>query len=618
MKPLNLGSIHLKNKRKKEKKVKTRKGITIPGKEKLRVSKTRLVNLKNLKIGTKVLIAVLSVAVIAGFSNLLSTYFISKTSESAKVVSKQYINSIIALDKIQTGVVSIDGYSSKHFASDLTSKRDRYGEQIANIKSEIETTIPVLQENIEDNMKPDVKTFNEKYIRYIESLDSALELSNNGRGGEAYIMQTNKIEPLTKSMIEVLEKMNQDMQKNVQKKVNVLNSVTRQTRVVTNVGLLLIIVIAFLGWVFIRKTLVKPTIYAKDELKKITDDIDNGNGDLTKRIEIYCTDEIGELVLGINAFIESLQSVIKDVYTVSNILNDNSNHLEDEINQATDNVDSTSATMQEMSAGMEEAAATVEEINASTEEINNSVNSMGSKVMEGVNLADEISKRASNVRDKAIKSRQSTKETISQIGNNVKEKIEQSKEVEKINLLTSTILDITSQTNLLALNAAIEAARAGEAGKGFAVVAEEIRNLAENSRVTANKIQEVSSIVIDAVQKLALDSNSMVQFIDSQVMKDYDDLVSVGDLYDNDAKSVNHIMKEFDKTASKLETAINEITEAIEGVAATVDQTSKGTADVSDNTLNLVNSMNEIKARMDESVLSVEKINKTISKFKNA
>ena len=123
--------------------------------------------------------------------------------------------------------------------------------------------------------------------------------------------------------------------------------------------------------------------------------------------------------------------------------------------------------------------------------------------------------------------------------------MEERKNVDKINELTGNILDIASQTNLLALNASIEAARAGEAGKGFAVVADEIRNLADNSRDTANDIQNISNMVTGAVDALAGNAEKMIQFISEHVMKDYDGFVDVADQYQNDADEMNLILMDF-------------------------------------------------------------------------
>lgn len=140
---------------------------------------------------------------------------------------------------------------------------------------------------------------------------------------------------------------------------------------------------------------------------------------------------------------------------------------------------------------------------------------------------------------------------ITDIIETLKAAIEESKSVDRVNELTEEILSVSSQTNLLALNASIEAARAGEAGKGFAVVADEIRKLADSTRETANNIQSINALVTQAVNKLANNSNAIVEYIDGTIMPDYDRFVENGVQYRDDAAYVNTTMDHFEEKARK-------------------------------------------------------------------
>ena len=125
----------------------------------------------------------------------------------------------------------------------------------------------------------------------------------------------------------------------------------------------------------------------------------------------------------------------------------------------------------------------------------------------------------------------------------VNEKIEKSKAVEEISVLTDNIIGITEQTNLLSLNASIEAARAGEAGRGFAVVADEIGKLAANSAETAGKIQKVSVKVIEAVNELTQKAETMLHFMDETAMEGYEKLLETSQNYRNDIADLNRRMQ---------------------------------------------------------------------------
>ena len=178
-----------------------------------------------------------------------------------------------------------------------------------------------------------------------------------------------------------------------------------------------------------------------------------------------------------------------------------------------ESIEEISATTEELSAGTEKTAASSEEMNTITLEVEKAIKSIASKAQEGAATVSRVSLMSEEMKLKAVSSKQETLDAYGRTKVNLQNAIEQAKAVNQINELSNTILEITSQTNLLALNAAIEAARAGEAGKGFAVVADEIRNLAEDSKSSASRIQEVTNLILSAVNALSASSMDIVEFM---------------------------------------------------------------------------------------------------------
>lgn len=274
----------------------------------------------------------------------------------------------------------------------------------------------------------------------------------------------------------------------------------------------------------------------------------------------------------------------------------------DAIGRITELVVKSSEQVMDNSAIMQELAASMQEVENSTVNMLNSVNSihdgitqMADEATSGLDLAESISLTAESIKEESVKSQQTTEEMIGNITDTIRESIQNSQQVNKINDLTNDILTIASQTNLLALNASIEAARAGEAGRGFAVVANEIRNLADDSRKTANDIQQISSIVNDAVNELVKNTSDLLEYINKDIINDYAGMVAVGDAYVEAAMEVKDMIQNLQRSADEIRENIDIVSGLIDSTSEAIGQSAKGVTEAADNSCDLAEGINNIK-----------------------
>ncbi|OKP89036.1 methyl-accepting chemotaxis protein [Paenibacillus sp. P32E] len=311
-----------------------------------------------------------------------------------------------------------------------------------------------------------------------------------------------------------------------------------------------------------------------------------------------------------------LREMAGSLVTISAKVLDNAEMLEKLSDDVRENAHDNSATTEQLSAGMEETAASTQEMSAAIHEIESNVRSISGRVKEGAGVSGQITERALALQHDATESIDNAKRIYESVRVEMEKAIKQSGSIHEINVLADTILSITSQTNLLALNAAIEAARAGEAGRGFAVVAGEIRKLAEKSSETAAGIQGVVKNVYSSVEQMKDNSEAILEFIDHNVLGDYERLAEVSEQYNSDASAIDELMNQFGEAADHLSETVSSVAIAINEVAATVNEGAIGVQDIAEKTADIVEKTLHEATMADENTQSAKELQGLVEKFK--
>jgi methyl-accepting chemotaxis protein len=366
-----------------------------------------------------------------------------------------------------------------------------------------------------------------------------------------------------------------------------------------------------------------------------TENLSSGRADLTQRLDIQTSDELGVLACSINEFIEKIHQVVKtmsksieDITQTSDMLSGNS----DEVAKASQNV---AVAVEDMVGGISEKMNAVEEtrkimnqfasalsqITVGAAEQANSVNqtsvtistmagsiydvSANAESVLGVAMeASTMAHKGEDAVNSTISGMEKIKSTVNESAVRIKELGEQS---QKIGEIIQVIDDIAEQTNLLALNAAIEAARAGEHGKGFAVVADEVRKLAERSGKATKEIADLITNIQKGTEKAVGAMEQGTKEVQEGVRLAHDA-----------GAALQEILKTFEQVLSQIKvitTAATELNDAsslvvgqVDNVAAIIEENSASTEEMAAGSDNALIAMDTIDSLTQKSAEHAENI----------
>ena len=557
-------------------------------------------NKKRTSLKTLILLPVFILGALTIICNVMAINNIRTVNSNAADITDNCMMSVSDLGEIKNDIQVIHTLGLSHIiATDLNTMISVVGE-INDNQEELEKKLDEYKKYVQND---DMDTYNSLVSNYNTmkyELGNIMAYSALGKNEEAYAIANGVVSDSSTAIqkdIEVLSTHANDTASEARER---LASVYISSLVSNGIVIIISVILIIVAIYCVMKYVIKPIIATNKDIRDIIDGIDNGEGDLTKRVRVISNDEIADLGNGINLFMDKLQEILKLIIENTNYMENVVAEVDGSVVKSNDSASDLSAMTEELSATMQDVGLSVNTINDNADDILKDVEIIATKSDNINQFSKEMKANAEKIESDARYNMIQTGEKVGNILDVLNKAIEDSKSVDQVNNLTNDILNISSQTNLLALNASIEAARAGEAGKGFAVVADEIRQLADSSRETANKIQSINSVVVTAVNNLSDNANNLVSYLQQTILPEFQTFVDGGVKYKDNASYIESAMDEFVEKTDVLKKNMDEIAHSINTITTVVDEGAAGVNNAAISTQDLVEDIVNISNKMIE------------------
>ncbi len=582
-------------------------------------TKSKVISRSGIKMSVKslIMIPVILLGVVSILSNLMAVHNIRNVNRKASTIADECMENMLQINTIQEETQSIYRQALSHIIATDFNTMINVVDNIKAQEAELDTLLEQYGDTVMEEDKATYDQLMENYAQFKHAVVNVVAYSANSQTADAYACANGDLASYGTAMQQNIDTITANISAEAADARSNLSSVYTNSLITNTVTIIVSLVAIIFAVISVVRFIIKPISRTEREISGIIRDIDNREGDLTKRVEVANAIEIGALGMGINTFMEKLQHIFQILINDSEKMDGVVNEVLHSVHTSSDSATDLSALTEELSATMEEVSSNANVINENVDNVKNEVSVIAEKSNELNAFSREMKTHAEEMESSAKANMETTSAKINEIVDILNQAIEESKSVDQVNTLTNDILSISSQTNLLSLNASIEAARAGEAGKGFAVVAGEISQLADSSRQTANRIQEINTVVTNAVHNLASHANDLVEYMNESILPEFQNFVESGNQYSENATYIESVMNEFAMQTDQLQNGAVEIANSIHTITNAIEEGVKGVTGVAESTQTLVTDMENISRRMDENKQISEELQQETTIFTN-
>ena len=542
--------------------------------------------------------------IIIFFLTFMTIQFIyaKKNLKLVKEMNVRNISTISKADKLKLDIVQVQQWLTDISATRAAEGFDDGFQKAAQYAQDVKIILNELEQINPENTS-EIKRIDKNFEPYYETGIKMAKAYVDG-GPESGNLYMEEFDSTAEAINNEVDNFKIVASENIETSIiNIEKSITN-TIILIVLSILAVIILSIVSWIYVTKSIVKPITTILSKLKEMA----NSGGDLTKHIDFISKDEIGELAKNFNLMQDSFREIIRVIMNESSNVENKVKKTNENISQLSLLIEKGVATTEELSSSMEETAASTEEMSMAASGIESDIESIAIKAKREAENSLSIKERANELKDKAIYSKETARKINIETQEKLVQAIEKSKQVEKINVLSEAILQIASQTNLLALNAAIEAQRAGEAGRGFSVVAEEIRKLAEDSKDAVSEIKNINNIIVSTVEKLVATSQEMIEFINTQVISDYDMTVKTGEQYNEDAIMISDMTTHFSEKSYKIMMSMITVLDSVNKITSANNESAVGTNSIAEK-------MNTISEKSDNVMELIKEVHTSTNKL---